>query len=136
LPDGDAKQVKCAFCGSAVIVPDELRAQDTPANPELDSWEDSFSPNHLQWLIKNGADATARIDSIKNTGDTVVLYWSGARATGEKFKNHAEITLPRPVLPRRGDTIRIKYNPADKDEIDFAFQIDGQFIRDTTLWDW
>jgi hypothetical protein len=135
-PNGDARDIKCAFCGSTVIVPDELRDPDMPANPEFESGEDSFSPNHLQWLIKNGADATARIDNIKNTGETVVLYWSGTKASGEKFKNHAELTLPRPVLPRRGDTIQIKYNPVDKDEIDFAFQIDGQFVRDTTLWDW
>jgi hypothetical protein len=135
-PDGDAKQVKCAFCGSTVFVPDELLDPFPQARQEWDSGQDPFSPQHLQWLVQNGADATAKVDSIKDKGETVVIYWTGTRATGGQFKNHAELTLPRPVLPRRGDTIQIKYNPADKDEIDFAFQIDGQFVRDTTLWDW
>jgi LSD1 subclass zinc finger protein len=134
-PNGDAKEIKCAFCSSTVIVPEELRDQDQEENQEWTSGKDPYSPQHLQWLIQNGADATAKIDTIKDKGETVVLYWSGTKAAGGQFKNHAEINIPRSAIPRRGDTIKIKYNPDDEDEIDFAFQIDGRFYRDTILWD-
>ena len=137
--DGPAREVKCSFCGSTVIVPQELRdpvrGQDQAAVQECTSGKDPFSPGHLQWLIQNGADATARIDSIKDKGETVVLYWSGATAAGAKFKNHAEINLPRNLIPRRGETIKIKYDPEDEQDIDFAFQINGKFYRDSFLWD-
>ena len=135
MPDGGAKEVKCAFCGSTVIVPGELLDQYQEENQEWTSGKDPFSPQHLQWLLQNGADATARVDSIKDKGETVVIYWSGTRAAGGPFKNHAEIALPRSAIPRRGDTTRIKYNLDDKDDIDFAFQINGKFYRDTVLWD-
>ena len=139
IPDGDAKEVKCAFCGSIVIVPEELLDQnqqvDQEAKLEWNSGVDPFSPQHLQWLIQNGADATAKVDTIKDKGETVVIYWSGTKAAGGQFKNHAEIALPRTAIPRHGDTIKIKYNPADEQDIDFAFQINGTFYRDTILWD-
>ena len=139
MPDGQAKEIKCAFCGSTVIVPEELLDQngqaDQQARQEWDTGVDPFSPQHLQWLLQNGADATARVDSIKDKGETVVIYWSGTKAAGGKFTNHAEIALPRNAIPRRGDTVNIKYNPADEQDIDFAFQINGTFYRDTILWD-
>ncbi len=137
MPNGKAKEVKCAFCNSTVIVPDELRDQDLESQKDeiFDDVKDPFSPHHLQWLIQNGADAIAKVDSIKDKGETVVIYWSGTKAAGEKFKNHAEIEKQRIPIPRRGDTLKIKYNPDDKDEIDFAFQINGRFYWDTTLWD-
>jgi hypothetical protein len=139
MPEGDAKDVKCAFCGSTVIVPAELldsdHAVDQQAKLEWDSGVDPFSPAHLEWLVKNGADATARVDNIKDKGETVVIYWSGTRAAGGKFQNHAEIALPRNLIPRRGDTTLIKYNPADEQDIDFAFQINGKFYRDSFIWD-
>jgi len=134
--NGNANEVKCAFCGSTVIMPPELRDQgpedDQVQIPDSDPF---LSPNHLQWLIQTGADATAKVDSIKDKGETVVIYWSGTKASGGKFNNHAEINPPRNLIPRRGDTIRIKYNPDDKDEIDFAFQIAGKYYRDSVLWD-
>ena len=137
MPNGPAKQVKCAFCSSSVIVPEELHDQDTDAQTDeiFSDGKDPFGPHHLQWLIQNGADATAKVDSIKDKGETVVIYWSGTKAAGGKFKNHAEVDKQSTPIPRRGDTLRIKYNPADKDEIDFAFQINGRFYWDTTLWD-
>jgi LSD1 subclass zinc finger protein len=138
MPDGTAKQVKCAFCSSIVIVPEELGDQNLNEREEkilIDDRDPFLSPHHLQWLIQNGADATAKVDSIKDKGETVVIYWSGTKATGEKFKNHAEVDKQHAAIPRRGDMIKIKYNPDDKDEIDFAFQINGRFYWDTTLWD-
>ncbi len=137
MTDGTAQQVRCAFCNSTVIVPEELR--DHAVNAQKDAIvfdaKDPFSPQHLQWLIQNGADATAKVDSIKDKGETVVIYWSGTTAAGVKFKNHAEVDKQHTPIPRRGDTLKIKYNPDDKDEIDFAFQINGRFYWDTTLWD-
>jgi uncharacterized Zn finger protein (UPF0148 family) len=133
MPDGTAKQVTCAFCSSTVIVPEELRDQEEKIL--IDDKDPFFGPHHLQWLIQNGADATAKVDSVKDRGETIVIYWSGTKATGGAFKNHAEIEKQRVAIPRRGDTIKIKYNPEDENEIDFAFQIGGRFYWDTTLWD-
>ena len=136
--DGTAKQVTCAFCSSTVIVPEELRDQNPREQGEkilIDDKDPFLGPHHLRWLIQNGADATAKVDSVKDSGATIVIYWSGTKASGGAFKNHAEIEKERIAIPRRGDTVKIKYNPDDKDEIDFAFQIDGKFYWDTTLWD-
>ena len=61
MPDGDEKEVKCAFCGSTVIVPEELRDQDEDEEltPDIPG-----SPQHVPWLVQNGADATLRVDSV------------------------------------------------------------------------
>jgi LSD1 subclass zinc finger protein len=137
MPDGTAKEVRCAFCNSTVIVPEELRDQDLNEQEKKILFDDKnpyFGPHHLQWLIQHGADAIAKIDSVKDKGETIVVYWSGTRAVGGAFNNHAEIKIQRTAIPRRGDTIKIKYNPDDKDGLDFAFQINGQFYWDTTLW--
>jgi len=137
MPDGTEKEIQCAFCNSTVIVPEELRDQDRNTQREkivINDKDPYFSPHHLQWLIQNGADATAKVDSIKDKGETIVIYWSGTKAAGGAFKNHAEVKIERTAIPHRGETIRIKYNPDDKDDLDFAFQINGRFYWDTTLW--
>ena len=138
MPDGKEKEIKCAFCSSTIIVPEELRDRDLNAQAKkivVDDKDPFLSPRHLQWLIQNGADATAKVDSVKDKGETVVIYWSGTKAPGSKFKNHAEIKKQGNIIPRRGDIVKIKYNPDDKYEVDFAFQINGRFYWDTTLWE-
>jgi len=124
-PDGDAKEVKCAYCGSTVIVPEELLDQDTDqdTDEELAPGEDAASPRHIQWLIQHGADATVKVDRIK---DGYSLCVSGKKADGGKFKGDAWFKVPPlPALPQPGTILKIKYNPAD--DSDFVIQVDGQF---------
>lgn len=133
MPNGNVKGIKCPYCDSFVIVPEELRG--APTGKIFSDERDPFGSGHLHWLIQNGADAIAKVDSVKDKGETVVIYWSGTKAAGGKFTNHAEVDKQSTPILRRGDTLMIKYNPDDKDEIDFAFQINGRFYWDTTLWD-
>jgi len=121
-PDGDEKEVKCAYCGSTVIVPEELLDQDT--DEELTSGEDAGSPRHIQWLIQHGADATVRVDRIKDD----FIYLSGKKANGGKFEGQAYLRVPPlPAVPRLGTILKVKYDPSD--DTNFALQIDGQFYN-------
>lgn len=134
MPDRDEKEVKCAYCGSTVIVPEELHDEDLDEGEELTPEEDTYSPRHVQWLIQTGADATLKVDIINNRqGETrnnkpvVDLYLSGKTANGEKVELVATVNVPSNVIPRRGTLIKIKYNPANI-TLDFALQLlDGQF---------
>ncbi len=144
VPSGTAKEVRCTFCGSSVILPEELRDQNLYEHHEMSPEDDLFSPRHVQWLIENGADATVKVDIVKDAGEThnmnpvVVLYLIGKKAAGGKFEGSAEINVPRTAIPRRGTTIKIKYKPAHDyfdDADDFALQIDGQFYYKAFLMD-
>ena len=134
--DGAAKEITCPSCHSTVIVPEELRDSSKGESAFFDV-KDPFviGPQHLQWLIQHGADATAKVDSVKDKGETIVVYWTGAKATGGAFNSHAEIKIERTAMPRRGDAIQIKYNPEDTDGLDCAFQMGGRYYWDTVLWD-
>jgi hypothetical protein len=119
-PDGDEKEIKCAFCGSKVIVPEELLDQDT--DEELTSGEDAGSSRHIQWLIQHGADATVRVDRVKDD----FIYLSGKKADGGKFEGKTWIKVPPfPAIPQRGTILKIKYRPFD--DTDYVIQFDGQF---------
>jgi len=52
---------------------------------------------------------------------------SGKTADGKQLTLYNEIGIPRNAIPRKGDMIKIKYNPA-RPNLDFAVQLDGQFI--------
>ena len=67
-PDGDEKEVKCAYCGSTVIVPEELRDDETDDDltDEEVAEQDLFDPSHVPWLIQNGVDATVKVDQIRD----------------------------------------------------------------------
>ena len=131
-PDGDEKEIKCAFCGSTVIVPEELRDEDDE-DEELTPKENIFSPRHMQWLIQTGTEAMFKVDIVKDEGWTrnmnpvVSLFLKGKTANGEKVELVATTNVPRNIIPRRGTMIKIKYTPAAV-AADFALQLlDGQF---------
>ncbi len=69
-------------------------------------------------LAQNGADATAEVVSITDTGATinmnpvVVLVLKVTPASGAEFQTAAQVTVSRIAVPRAGDKIKIKYNPA------------------------
>ncbi len=136
-PNGAEKAVKCKYCGSTVIVPEELRGEDQDTEEELTAEEDLFSPRHIQWLIENGADATVKVDVAKerdkifNNNPVVDLLLSGKKATGGKFESVATINVPRNQIPKRGATLRVKYKKAADyidDTSDYALEIGGKFI--------
>ena len=137
VPNGPAGDVRCASCGSTVIVPEELRDAPREEHEELSPADDLFSPRHVQWLVENGADATVKVDSITemgrdlNSNPVVILYLMGKKAAGGKFEAAATINVPRRAIPRRGTTLNIKYKKAYDyidDTEDFALQINGQYV--------
>jgi hypothetical protein len=71
-----------------------------------------------QNLAQTGSDATAEVISITDTGATVnmnpvvVLVLKVTPAKGAEFQTAAQVMVPRISIPRAGDKIKIKYNPA------------------------
>ena len=135
-PNGAEKAVTCKYCGSTVVVPEELRDENQETEGELTPEEDLFSPRHVQWLIENGADATVKVDVVKDRGQlfhnnpVVYLLLSGKKASGGKFESIATINLPRNEIPKRGSTLKVKYKKAEDDiddTEDFILQINGRF---------
>ena len=114
IANGMEKEVKCAYCGSSVIVPGELRDQ-APDKSQVDL----NSPQHQQWLLQNGADAVARVDSVEDTGyaenmnPVVVLDLWVIPAAGAPFGTTIPINVPPAAIPRVGDKFKVKYNPAE-----------------------
>ena len=116
--NGMEKEVKCAYCGSSVIVPGELRDQ-TPNKGQ----GDFNSPQHQQWLLQHGADAVARIESVDDTGymengnPVVAIDFWLTPVTGEPFGTTIPVNVPRANLPRVGDKFKVKYNPNEPMDI-------------------
>jgi DNA-directed RNA polymerase subunit RPC12/RpoP len=136
-PTGKEKMVKCGYCGNTIIVPEELRGQGPNAQEELTPEQALFSPQHVEWLVKNGVDATVKIEFLKerdrpiNNCPVFDLHLVGLKTNGEKFENAATINVPRNLVPLKGSAIKIKYN-ANKIDIleveDFVLQIGGQYV--------
>jgi hypothetical protein len=76
-----------------------------------------------QSVAQNGADATAEVLSIVDTGTTinmnpvVVLTLTVKPAAGAEFQTAAQLMVPRIAIPRAGDKLKIKYNPANPSQI-------------------
>ena len=133
--DGEEKEVKCAFCGSTVIVPQELRDDDD--NEEDDAEHDIGTPRHVEWLQQSGVEAILRVDRIlPNGSDGQQINLSGKKADGGRFEGYVMYKLPAPFrVPQPGAMIKIKYNPNRTNvQLDFAIQIDGKYyFHDLTL---
>jgi hypothetical protein len=135
-PNGTKKTVKCGYCGSSVIVPEELRDQDEETQEELTPEQDLFTPRHVDWLVQNGVDTTVKIDWLEerdnssNNNPVVDLYLVGKKADGKKFENMATINLPRNLIPKKGSKLNIKYNKKSDGMVeDFIMEIGGQYIN-------
>ncbi len=143
---GMEKEIKCAFCGSTVIVPEELRDQ-APNQDQIDPADlallQSLEPypssvetheQRLQWLVQNGVQVTAKVKSLDDKGITkngnpyVDLVLDVKPKGHEAYFASVSINVPRASIPRAGDKIQIKYNPNDC--YDVIVQIDGQFHLD------
>jgi len=76
-----------------------------------------------QWLAQNGADASAVVVSVTDTGATVnmnpvvVLQLKVTTAAGVPFDLTTQTMVSRIAVPRAGDAIKIKYNPANPQQI-------------------
>ncbi|MGB8215097.1 MAG: hypothetical protein WCE68_16230 [Anaerolineales bacterium] len=121
-PDGAAKEVKCAFCGSTVIVPEELRDQ-APQGQD--------PQKHLQWLLQSGADGAARIVSVEDLGATdathqaLDLELKVTPASGAPFDTEMPVSVLHADIPQPGAKVNAKYNPDDT--FDLAVQINGNW---------
>ncbi len=76
-----------------------------------------------QWLAQSGLDATAEVVAIQDTGalinmnPVVKLTLKVTPAMGmPAFDTTGETTVSKIAIPRKGDTIKIKYNPANPSE--------------------
>ena len=133
-------EIKCPYCGSTVIVPEELRGQ-APAQEsfQVSAKDDLGTPEHVQWLVQNGTEATAKVKSVQDTGQTrnmnplVTLELDVKPKTGKPFFASAFINVPRNAIPQARDTVRIKYNLDDCTDV--AVQINGQFHQDIPEFD-
>ena len=73
-----------------------------------------------QQLSLEGADATAEVTAIQDTGQTVnmnpvvLLTLNVTPAKGDAFQTSGQMMVSRLAVPRVGDTVNIKYNPKDK----------------------
>ena len=76
-----------------------------------------------QWLALNGADADAEVVSVQDTGATVnmnpvvLLQLKVTPASGAPFDTMAQSMVSRIAVPRKGDKVKIKYNPDDHSQI-------------------
>ena len=73
-----------------------------------------------QWLAQSGFDATAEVVAIQDTGalinmnPVVKLTLKVTPAMGmPAFDTTGETTVSKIAIPRKGETIKIKYNPAN-----------------------
>jgi hypothetical protein len=104
-----------AFMGKDFV--DKTNSAIQMGNQALDSVQIAQS------VAQNGADATAEVLSIVDTGATVnmnpvvVLTLKVKPAAGAEFQTAAQLMVPRIAIPRAGDKIKIKYNPSNPSQI-------------------
>ncbi len=135
---GAEKSVRCSYCGSDVIVPEELSGKNLDSHEELTPEFDLFTPRHIEWLVQNGADATVKVDVVKERKGMIYknnpvfdVMFSGKKASGGKFESIATINLPRNAVPKPGTTLRVKYKKAADtidDTSDYTIEIGGRFV--------
>ena len=77
----------------------------------------------MNWVAQNGLPATAEVLLVADTGATVnmnpvvELKLNVSPAAGSSFETTARAMVSRIAVPRKGDKINIKYNPADPTQI-------------------
>lgn len=76
-----------------------------------------------QWLAQNGLDASAEVVMVTDTGATVnmnpvvVIQMKVSPAAGAPFDLTTQTMVARIAVPRAGDKIKIKYNPANPQQV-------------------
>ena len=76
-----------------------------------------------QWLAQNGLEATAEVVMVQDTGATVnmnpvvLIQMKVTPAAGAPFDVTTQTMVSRIAVPRAGDKIKIKYNPANPQQV-------------------
>ena len=76
-----------------------------------------------QWLAQNGLEATADVVMVTDTGATVnmnpvvLIQMKVTPAAGAAFDVTTQTMVSRIAVPRVGDKIKIKYNPANPQQV-------------------
>jgi archaellin len=76
-----------------------------------------------QWLAQNGLDANAEVVMVTDTGATVnmnpvvLIQMKVTPVTGAPFDVTTQTMVSRIAVPRAGDKIKIKYNPANPQQV-------------------
>jgi hypothetical protein len=76
-----------------------------------------------QWLAQNGLDANAEVIMVQDTGATVnmnpvvLLQMKVTPVAGVPFDVTTQTMVSRIAVPRAGDKIKIKYNPANPQQV-------------------
>ena len=79
--------------------------------------------NQMNWVAQHGLEASADVLSVSDTGATinmnpvVELKLTVTTPMGTSFETMARTMVSRIAVPRKGDKIAIKYNPADPTQI-------------------
>ena len=79
--------------------------------------------NNMNWIAQNGHTAKAEVLSVTDTGTTInmnpvlELALTVIPAVGGAFDTTTRTMVSRIAVPRKGDRINIKYNPADPSQI-------------------
>jgi hypothetical protein len=72
-----------------------------------------------QWLAQGGMPATAVVESIEDTGQlinmnpVVKMKLKVTPQMGAAFETTGTSMVSKIAIPRKGETVNIKYNPAD-----------------------
>jgi hypothetical protein len=75
--------------------------------------------SQTNWLTQNGLEASAEVLSVADTGATVnmnpvvTLKLKITPMAGVPFETMGNTMVSRIAVPRIGDTVKIKYHPAD-----------------------
>ncbi len=75
------------------------------------------------WIAQSGMDATAEVLSIQDTGSlinmnpVVILQLKVQPVMGAEFTTTAQTMVSKIAIPRVGDKIKIKYNPANPSQL-------------------
>ena len=79
--------------------------------------------SQMNWVAQNGLEASADVLAVTDTGATinmnplVEMKLHVVPATGAAFEATARTIVSRIAVPRKGDRINLKYNPADVSQI-------------------
>ena len=79
--------------------------------------------NQMNWVAQYGMPATAEVMSVLDTGTTinmnpvVEMKMLVMPSAGAAFETTARTMVSRIAVPRKGDQINLKYNPADATQI-------------------
>lgn len=93
-------------------------------NQAMDKGREAINnAEQAQALTQSGADASAEVLAIEDTG-TMINYNPVVKLTlrvqpayGAGFQTMGQSVVSKIAIPRVGDTIKIKFNPADPSQI-------------------